>query len=374
MPNPDDFFLTAQQTSDDANFLAARRDGVTVTPLIDGIETFREMEKAIATAQSTVHLAAWILNPEVPLQAANEVKQALKVRDVRRPVKNWGDLLSTVAGLGVKVAVLLTDFDPIVQAPLHLMTWRTYAKLQASAKANGGGNMQILPSLHEHLVASLRAFYAATTMLNVRLADKLNEAVTTVGAAAALSQVQFMPRLEGILDFDRATLRFTPIVTATSPAGIRAVSHHQKICIVDRTTGFCGGLDVQTGRLDAKGFHARGWHDTHLKVDGPLAADLDRNFIGRWNAEMADFHAFIATASIPVAKNADQVTAIPMSTTAVPAGTGPGKGQLIRTITQANATSELPTLKRDDILLAYQKAIGLAEKYVYIHGPGVVLA
>ena len=362
MSNPDDYFLATQQAADDALFVADRRDGITVTPLIDGIDTFRAMEQAIAGARTTVHMAAWILNPDVPLQAAPKVSATLAARDFKKPVKTWGDLLATVAGLGAKVRILLTDYDPIIQAELHRMTWSSYQRLQASARARGGGNMEILPSLHLHEATSVRLTLAQVVLIT-KLRDKLNEAVTKFGLRVALSQVALMPRLETFLRFDMPTRMF---VAHDPPEGIRVVSHHQKICIVDRTTGFCGGLDVQTGRLDDKGRHKKGWHDTHCRVDGQLAADLDRNFIGRWNAELTDFHEFIAESSVPIAKNADRVSPIAMPTAAVGAGTGTARGQLLRTISVKQSDAELPLLRRDDVLKAYQKAISLAEQFVYI--------
>src|SRR5262245_51064653 len=123
MADPIAFFLAEAQPADEVQFRAPRRDGVTVTPLVDGIETFQAMEQAIAGATASVHMAAWILNPEVPLQAPNEVTAALKARNAKGTVKSWGELLARVAGLGVDVRILLSDFDPLLQPDLHQMTW-----------------------------------------------------------------------------------------------------------------------------------------------------------------------------------------------------------------------------------------------------------
>lgn len=56
-----------------------------------------------------------------------------------------------------------------------------------------------------------------------------------------------------------------------------AGAHHQKLMVVGHSgtvTGFCGGLDVTPDRNK--------WHDIHLRVDGPAAADLHETFVERW--------------------------------------------------------------------------------------------
>jgi hypothetical protein len=65
------YFLAADKTDNDLYFLAPARSGVTVTAFVDGIVTFQAMERAIAGAKTSVHMAAWILYPEVPVQAGD---------------------------------------------------------------------------------------------------------------------------------------------------------------------------------------------------------------------------------------------------------------------------------------------------------------
>ena len=51
---------------------------------------------------------------------------------------------------------------------------------------------------------------------------------------------------------------------------------HRKLLIVDGTISFIGGYNL--GAL-----YATEWHDTHLRLSGPGAAELARAFIGFWN-------------------------------------------------------------------------------------------
>lgn len=51
---------------------------------------------------------------------------------------------------------------------------------------------------------------------------------------------------------------------------------HRKLLIVDGYTGFIGGFNI--GIL-----YATTWRDTHLRIQGPAAADLAQSFIDFWN-------------------------------------------------------------------------------------------
>ncbi len=56
---------------------------------------------------------------------------------------------------------------------------------------------------------------------------------------------------------------------------------HRKILVVDGTVGFAGGLNIaDTYQAPEKG--GGGWRDTHLRLEGPAVADLQKFFIGVW--------------------------------------------------------------------------------------------
>jgi phosphatidylserine/phosphatidylglycerophosphate/cardiolipin synthase-like enzyme len=65
--------------------------------------------------------------------------------------------------------------------------------------------------------------------------------------------------------------------------------HHEKLVVVDDETAFVGGIDL-TGfggnRLDESGHPRRdglGWHDTAVRLGGPVVADVARHFRMRWH-------------------------------------------------------------------------------------------
>lgn len=53
---------------------------------------------------------------------------------------------------------------------------------------------------------------------------------------------------------------------------------HRKLLVVDGRVGFIGGYNL--GSL-----YAREWRDTHLRIEGPAAADLAQAFVSFWNRQ-----------------------------------------------------------------------------------------
>lgn len=58
--------------------------------------------------------------------------------------------------------------------------------------------------------------------------------------------------------------------------------NHRKIVVVDGTRGFVGGLNVGDEYLGLKPPLAP-WRDTHLAIEGPAVADLQRSFAEDWH-------------------------------------------------------------------------------------------
>jgi cardiolipin synthase len=52
---------------------------------------------------------------------------------------------------------------------------------------------------------------------------------------------------------------------------------HRKLLVVDGRIGFIGGYNI--GKL-----YATSWRDTHLRIEGPAAADLAHSFVDFWNS------------------------------------------------------------------------------------------
>jgi phosphatidylserine/phosphatidylglycerophosphate/cardiolipin synthase-like enzyme len=66
---------------------------------------------------------------------------------------------------------------------------------------------------------------------------------------------------------------------------LEAGTHHQKIIVVksgNGLTAFAGGMDLFHDRVSWGNPGAAPLHDVHLRITGPAASSLQRNFIRRW--------------------------------------------------------------------------------------------
>jgi phosphatidylserine/phosphatidylglycerophosphate/cardiolipin synthase-like enzyme len=125
--------------------------------------------------------------------------------------------------------------------------------------------------------------------------------------------------------------------------------HHEKLVVVDDEVAFVGGIDL-TGlggdRLDSSEHRPRrglGWHDTAVRLEGPIVADVARHFLMRWRA----------TAEDDVLEPAQPVTV-----------DGGIEAQLVRTVPE-----RVYEPCRDgewSILESYLRALRAAERFVYL--------
>lgn len=78
---------------------------------------------------------------------------------------------------------------------------------------------------------------------------------------------------------DIHTLEYQPICRPWHVLDPRRYAlDHRKLLIVDGNIGFIGGYNI--GKL-----YATEWRDTHLRLEGPVVADLAYSFIGFWNKQ-----------------------------------------------------------------------------------------
>jgi len=88
-------------------------------------------------------------------------------------------------------------------------------------------------------------------------------------------------RLEGLLAAGGQALPFMPVNPFRRRMQVN-LRNHRKILVVDGQVGFVGGLNVgdeYLGRVPRFGF----WRDTHLRLEGPAVADLQRVFAEDWD-------------------------------------------------------------------------------------------
>ena len=59
--------------------------------------------------------------------------------------------------------------------------------------------------------------------------------------------------------------------------------NHRKSLIVDGKVGFTGGLNISDDYAAVED-GGKGWRDTHVRIEGPAAADLERLFLETWRS------------------------------------------------------------------------------------------
>ncbi len=126
--------------------------------------------------------------------------------------------------------------------------------------------------------------------------------------------------------------------------------HHEKLVVVDSEVAFVGGIDLTAmagDRLDSCEHpprEGRGWHDSAVRLEGPVVADVAQHFRIRWHSVAGD--------GLPEPRPAGA---------AVPGGV---ETQLVRTMPE-----RLYEPWRDgewSILESYLRALQAAERFVYL--------
>lgn len=130
------------------------------------------------------------------------------------------------------------------------------------------------------------------------------------------------------------------------------------------------------------------WHDVHSCIQGPAVFDLAANFISRWHSVAVKYEKSVTKLRIPMALQIlDALNVkVPMSVNAprirpehIPQSRNPAKGtcwvQTLRSgpkqllADEAQASKQpAPALAQNNCLKAMLKAIGSAQKFIYIEG------
>lgn len=233
----------------------------TLTPLITAAQAFPKME-------------------EVVLDARNEVLASFRIFDARTPLRsdaardaglnNWADLLAHKAAQGVRLRLLMADFDPVFAADLHRDAWASARALCDVLRQQENCDAQVLVAWHGQEVGPFWK-RVLSGQISARLHDLQRQDAPTDPQQAALGG------------------RWT----------VRPVSLHQKFLVADGRAAVIGGLDVNPRRWDDPD-HRRDpedtWHDISLHVTGRIAADIRAHFGACWNDALnVPAHSFADT-------------------------------------------------------------------------------
>jgi len=255
------FFLPGNSATDYTAFVRPRTTGL-VELLINGRsirggttvdvnEPLDAMEQAVRglSAGDLVYLAAWFFEPATPLTSGVAYKSGT----------TWGDLFARKAEEGVVIRILINDFNVFDVDPANL--------------AGETEQQQQRDSLFIwETVSSLKPLDAIIAALDPSVQDNLKYVVSRHPAR--------VNRLESL--------------AALGESAIYPASHHEKFMVVrsdGATTAFCGGVDIESRKAAVSflamrdGHRLPVWHDVHARLRGPIAKDLEREFVGRWNRE-----------------------------------------------------------------------------------------
>ena len=315
-------FLAANPSEDYEQYIAAPTTG-RMTPFINGrswggvaarknqVEAFNAMQAAVEglKAKESLLIAAWHFDPSLPLTRTNAAgKNALGN-------KTWGELVQRKARDGVKVRIIMTDFDPVA-VNLHSILYQTF-----------------LPAI-DKLVAGLGS-----------KADNLKYIVSRHPAV------------------------HTKVITAKIHLDFHVGSHHQKFMVLRTgkgTVAFCGGLDIAYMRTPARWGELKKsdyrwlWHDIHSRLEGLIARDLEREFVLRWNREK-DQSVVTAQSGWGAMETLSQAAA-----STIDKASDRNKQQLQMWRTVSVAGTPICTTRRDDIWQGYLRLIGCASRLLYM--------
>jgi phosphatidylserine/phosphatidylglycerophosphate/cardiolipin synthase-like enzyme len=140
-----------------------------------------------------------------------------------------------------------------------------------------------------HFESSFRLEEGGPTLREL-LADAAGRVDVRVLAWAGAPLPLFHPDRREVRQAREELVRGTRISMALDARERPFHCHHEKLVVVDDEAAFVGGIDLTAlagDRLDSSR-HARreglGWHDTAVRLEGPIVADVARHFHARWRA------------------------------------------------------------------------------------------
>lgn len=205
---------------------------------------------------------AWPAFERAVLAAREEIVAGFRIFDLstrlRAPEaqavgRDWFDLLLDALRRGVRLTLIVSDFDPVVGTPLHEIAWRTVRQGAALAEAAGvaPGQCQVRATMHPSQPGALPWL----ALLPAMIAKKLSR-------IEEISKMRLQRQAVGLDD--------------GSVPGIHPVTHHQKLAVIDGEVLYVGGLDLNERRYDTMRHElpaAQSWSDVQVILRGPEARD-----------------------------------------------------------------------------------------------------
>lgn len=229
--------------------------------LLTAQEAFPALEREFLNAKNEIAAGFRIFDPTTKLRSA----EALQIGDT------WCDLITDTLNRGVKLSLVITDFDPVARPNDHIYTWKCVRGVeQAGQKSSNPSLLTVHAAMHPARVGILPRL-----LFWPRSLKEMRENLDMVNEKPYSARQQFLhdaPQLAPMLKWQNDKL----VPHMVPPPTLVPVSHHQKLAVFDRARLYIGGLDLNDRRYDTPA-HERAasdtWHDTQVIVDGPIARE-----------------------------------------------------------------------------------------------------
>ncbi|MFD3191514.1 phospholipase D-like domain-containing protein [Sedimentitalea sp. HM32M-2] len=227
--------------------------------LLTAHEAYPEFERLFLAARREVSMGFRIFDPATRLRSP----------EARRIGETWLDLIQHGLRRGLRVTLVLTDFDPVAVPHDHRDSWASIRALIAAGELSGHpGHLRVRAAMHP-----ARVGLGPRCLLWPRAWLELRATARDLNRLTPDQRHQFLreaPRLRPYLQERRGRLRarLWPI-PQLAPA-----THHQKLAVFDRNTVYIGGLDLNERRYDTQRHDqeaAQTWHDVQLILRGTVA-------------------------------------------------------------------------------------------------------
>ena len=241
--------------------------------LITGEEAYPVFEQAVLDARERIDMGFRVFDPLTRLKsdAAREIGET------------WADLLVHKLKQGVRILIVLTDFDPVARPEMHRSNWKSFGILAGIAELAGCD-----APLRAHVAAHpARLALGPRLLFWPKVMEQLN------ATCEELNGWEPERRAEALRDMPR----FAEMVTETdgklAVAGqqmppLMPATHHQKVAVFDDETLYIGGLDLDRRRYDTSE-HAlpaeQSWHDVQVMFRDPDRAVSARKHLERFQDE-----------------------------------------------------------------------------------------
>ncbi|MEM1375811.1 MAG: phospholipase D-like domain-containing protein [Pseudomonadota bacterium] len=192
---------------------------------------------------------------------------------------DWGSLIADALSRGVKIRLLLNDFDPAAVPDLHASVWERVALLDYVLSENLPQALDGLEVMVAHPGGQSGAILRTVVWPSVRkLLNRTREEFIQTG--------RNLP--PGYNKFQSGVPIWPPVRNFTQ-------SLHQKFILADNQRAILGGLDIDERRYDDPSHKRTGeetWHDVSVSLEGDAAYQLGGHFEEMWTLVKRFGHSY----------------------------------------------------------------------------------